>query len=118
MAKLQPIIVFHDRHFVRHFGICNPSCVKRLQVMSGVIPRNLKKTYLYHTVFLTSINAAYTHRDTHTDTHTHTHDDYIRRNAMRCISPKNDEDIESNRTNIDIYHFLQSLLIISDIFCQ
>ena len=34
----------------------------------------------------------YTHRHTHTqtDTHTHTHDDNIRRNAMRCISPKND----------------------------
>ena len=26
---------------------------------------------------------------THTHRHTHTHDDGIRRNAMRCISPKN-----------------------------
>ena len=30
-----------------------------------------------------------THTDTDTDTHTHTHDDSNRRNAMRCISPKN-----------------------------
>ena len=29
------------------------------------------------------------HAHTHTHTHTHTHDDGIRRNAMRCISPKN-----------------------------
>ena len=27
--------------------------------------------------------------DTNIDTHTRTHDDRIRRNAMRCISPKN-----------------------------
>ena len=34
----------------------------------------------------------HTHTDTHTQrqTHTHTHDDSIRRNAMRCISPKNE----------------------------
>ena len=42
MAELQPIIVFHGRHFVRHLGICNPIYVKLLQVMSDVIPRNLK----------------------------------------------------------------------------
>ena len=49
--------------------------------MSGVIPRNLKEktTSLSQTVFLRSTNVA----------HTHTHDDSIRRNAMRCISPKN-----------------------------
>ena len=30
------------------------------------------------------------HTHTHTHTPTHTHDDSIRRNAMSCISPKND----------------------------
>ena len=43
MAELKPIIVFLGRHFVRHLGICNPICVKLLQVMSGVIPSNLKE---------------------------------------------------------------------------
>ena len=42
MAELRPNIVFHDRHFVHHLGICNPICVKLLNVMSGVIPSNLK----------------------------------------------------------------------------
>ena len=86
MAELQPIIVFHGRHFVRHLGICNPICIKFLQITSDVIPRNLKKTTaLSQTVFLRFINAAYGH----THTHTHSPDDSIRRNAMRCISPKN-----------------------------
>ena len=40
MAELRSIIVFHGRHFVRHLGICNPICVKLLELMSGVIPRN------------------------------------------------------------------------------
>ena len=39
----KPIIVFHSRHFVRHLEICNPICVKLLQVMSDVIPSNLKE---------------------------------------------------------------------------
>ena len=43
MAELQLIIVFHVRHFVRHLGIFNPIFVKLLQIMSGVIPRNLEK---------------------------------------------------------------------------
>ena len=43
MAELQQNIVFQDRHFVRHIGICNSICVKLLQVMSGLIPCNLKK---------------------------------------------------------------------------
>ena len=43
MAELQPIIVFHGRNFVRHLQICNPICVKLLQIMSGVILRNLKE---------------------------------------------------------------------------
>ena len=40
MAELQPIIVFHSRHFVRHLGICNRICVNLLQLMSGVITHN------------------------------------------------------------------------------
>ena len=43
MAESQSIIVFHGRHFVGHLGICNPICIKLLQIMSGVIPRNLKQ---------------------------------------------------------------------------
>ena len=79
MTELQPIIVFHSRHFVCHLEICNRIFVKLLQVMSGFIPRNLDKNDdLSQAVFLASINAAYTH------------DDSIRRNAMRCISPKNE----------------------------
>ena len=31
---------------------------------------------------------AHTHTHTHIHTHTHTHDDSIKRNAIRCISPK------------------------------
>ena len=67
MAELQPNIVFHGRHFVRNIEICNPICVKLLQVT--------------HTQ---------TDRHTHIHTYTHTHDDSIRRNAIRCISPKNE----------------------------
>ena len=75
--------------------------------MSGVIPRNLKqKRRLYLKPFSWYPQTRHTHRQTHTythahththtqtqtythtHTHTHTHDDSIRRNAMRCISPK------------------------------
>ena len=74
MAELQPIIMFHGSHFVRHLGICNQICVKFLKIMFGVIPRNLKKTTsLSQTVFLASTNAAHTHTQTHTHAHTHTH---------------------------------------------
>ena len=44
MAELQAITVFHGRHFVRFLVICNPICVKLLQIMSGDIPRNFKET--------------------------------------------------------------------------
>ena len=40
---LQPIIVFHGRHFVRHLGICNRICVKLLQLMCAVTTHNLVK---------------------------------------------------------------------------
>ena len=43
MAELQPIIVFHSRKFVRHLGICNKICVKRLELMLGVITHNSVK---------------------------------------------------------------------------
>ena len=43
MAELQPIIVFHSRHFVRHLGICNRICVKLVELMSGVIMHNSVK---------------------------------------------------------------------------
>ena len=41
------MIVFHSRHFVRHLEICNPICVKLLQIMFGAVPRSLKKLRLY-----------------------------------------------------------------------
>ena len=76
--------------------------------MSGVIPRNLKKNdvsisnrfpeihkYGIHTHARThALTHARTHTRAHTQTHTHshshthTHDDIIKRNAMRCFSPK------------------------------
>ena len=39
MAELQPIIVFHSRHLVRHLGICNRICVI-LKLISDVITHN------------------------------------------------------------------------------
>ena len=41
-------IVLHDRHFVRHPGICNQICVKLLQLMCAVILHNsVKELSLY-----------------------------------------------------------------------
>ena len=85
MAGLQPIIVFHGRHFVRHLGICNPIFVTLLYIMSGVILRNFEE----NDVFLSNCFSEVHKRGIHTQTHTDTHDDSIRRNAMRWISPKN-----------------------------
>ena len=42
MTELRPIIVFHDRHFVRRIEIFNPICVKLLHVIFGVIRAILK----------------------------------------------------------------------------
>ena len=78
MAELQAIIVFHGRHFVRHLGICNPICVKLLQIMSGDIPRNLKK----NDVSISNCFSGVHKRGIHA------HDDSIRRNATHRISPK------------------------------
>ena len=49
MAELQPIIVFHGRHFVRYLGICYRICVKLLKLMSGVITHNSVKKRSLHT---------------------------------------------------------------------
>ena len=38
-----PIIVFHNRHFVRHLENCKRICVNLLQLMSGVIMHNSVK---------------------------------------------------------------------------
>ena len=74
MVELRPIIVFHGRHFVRHLGICNPICVKLLQAMSGVIPRNWKKKWRrYLKPFSWRPQTRHTHRHTDTQTHTQTH---------------------------------------------
>ena len=82
MTELWPIIVFHGCHFVRHLGICNPICVKLLQVISGVIP-SVSISNRFPEVYNRRMH-------THTHTHTHTHfQDSITRNAMRRISPKN-----------------------------
>ena len=44
MAELQPIIVFHGRHFVRHLGICSQIYVKLLQpIPPGISARNSVK---------------------------------------------------------------------------
>ena len=59
--------MFHGRHFVCHLGICNPVCVKLLQAMSGVIPRNFeKKRRLYLKPFSWRPQTRHTHRHTHT----------------------------------------------------
>ena len=76
MAELRQIIVIHGCHFVRHLGICTPSCVKLLQVMSGIIPSNLQKNDVSISNSFPGVHKCGIHTDTqthtHTDTHTHT----------------------------------------------
>ena len=69
MAELQ-LIMFHGRHL----GICNPICVKLLQNMSGVIPRNLKKNDVSISNRFPGDRkrGIHTQIHRHTDTHTHT----------------------------------------------
>ena len=43
MTKLQPIVVFHGRHFFRHLEICNAICVKLFKIIAGVIPHNFEE---------------------------------------------------------------------------
>ena len=77
MAELQPIIVFHGRHYVCYLGICNPICVKLLQIMSGIIPRNSKKNDVSISKRFAGVHKRGIHTDTHrhTQTHTDTHTD-------------------------------------------
>ena len=130
MVELQPIIVFHGLHFVRHLGICNRICVKLLQLMCAVITHNSVKkrsisvnkwlSYSQLSCFTAAILSAILefiirfvsnsygyyvrcysaqskkkrrlYLNSLPEVHkrgTHTYDDSIRRNAMRCISPKN-----------------------------
>ena len=96
MAELRSIIVFHGRHFVRHLGICNRNSFNLLHIMSGVVSRIKKNRRLYlkpfsgvHKRGIHTDTQTHRHTVTQTHRHTHTHDDSIRRNAMRCISPKN-----------------------------
>ena len=85
MAELQPIIVFHGRHFVRHLEICNPICVKTFTDYVWCYSVQFRKMASISNRF-PGVHKRGIH--TYTHTHTHTHDDSMRRNAMRCISPK------------------------------
>ena len=76
----------HGRYFVRHLGICNLICVKFLQVMSGVMPSNLKqKRCLYLKPFSWGPQTRHTQTDTHAHTHTHTHM-MIASGEMQCVA--------------------------------
>ena len=86
MTELQPIIVFHDRNFGCRLRICNPIYFELLQIMSSVIPCNLKRTSLSQTVS-SCPQTRHTHKDTKP------HDDSMKRNALRGISPKNIADL-------------------------
>ena len=48
VSELQPIIVFHCRHFVRYLGICNRICANLPQLMFGVITHNSMKKLSHH----------------------------------------------------------------------
>ena len=43
MVELQPMIVFHGRHFVRDLGMFNQISVKLVQLMCDVIANNSVK---------------------------------------------------------------------------
>ena len=43
MNAWDTVISLHGRHFPRYLGICNPICIKLLQLMSGVTPHNSVK---------------------------------------------------------------------------
>ena len=59
--------------FVRQLGMCNPICVKLLQIMSGAIPRNLKKNDVSILNRFPDVQkrGILTQTETHTQTHTH-----------------------------------------------
>ena len=106
MAELQPIIVFHGCHFVRHIGICNPNCVKLLQDMSGSIPSNLKETTSHLKPFpwrsQTRLTHAHTH--THTQTHTQTHTT-IAIGEMQCLASKNDSFFQMDKNRMAVVKY-------------
>ena len=99
MAELQPIIVFHGRHFVLHLGICNPICVKLLQIMSDAIPRNLKKRRLYLKPFSCCSQTRHTHTQTHTT---------IAIRKMQCVAFRLKMECKINLTNLLNYNTLLS----------
>ena len=84
-TELHPIIVFHGRHFVCHLGICNPICLEHLQIMSGVIPRNLLKKRLLYLQPFSWRPQTRIHTDAHTQTHTQTHMT-IAISEMQCVA--------------------------------
>ena len=85
MAELQAIIVFRGRHFVSYLGI---RCVKLLQIMSGVIPRNLQKNVDAISNGFPEVHKRGTHtQQRHTDIHTHTHTHTtIAYGEMQCVA--------------------------------
>ena len=123
MDELQSIIVFHGRHFVRHLGICNPICVKLLQIMSGVIPHNLKeKRRLYLTPFFWRPQTRHTHRQTHTHTHTHTHTKThttLAIGEMQCVAfrPKTKYDQEGESWTCTIRRQKLESVLVSFLRC-
>ena len=63
----------YGRHFVRHLWICNPICVKLLQLMCDVIPHNSKKNDVSISNRFSEVHKHGIHTHTHTQKHTHTH---------------------------------------------
>ena len=72
MAELQPIIVFHGCHCVRHLEIYNPVCAKLLKITSRVIPRNSDKKTVSISNRFPEVHKRGIRTHIHTHTHTHT----------------------------------------------
>ena len=77
--------------------------------MFGVIPRNLKKTDVSISNRFPGVHKRGIHIYTHTHTHTQTHTlyDSMRRNAMRCISPKNHISLKKIQVQSDRKFFIK-----------
>ena len=71
MTELRLNIVFHDCHFVRPLEIGNTICVKLFQLMSDVIPRNLKENGVSISNRFPEVHKRGIHTHRHTDTQTH-----------------------------------------------
>ena len=78
MVELQPIIVFHGRHFVRHIGICNPMCQTLTDYVQCYSTQFRKNDVTISNRF-SEVHKRSIHTHRHTHTHTDTHDDSIRR---------------------------------------